>query len=89
MTELEWWKIAKKDAREAMGNLIKQTVDDNLDDMVRAKAYVKNHAENAMECAKADLYFATYVQASHEVDVHEAVREHAYMKATQTPAKAM
>lgn len=41
--ELEWWKQAKKDAREAMGNLIKQTVDDNLDDMLRAKAYAKNH----------------------------------------------
>lgn len=73
--ELKWWKDAKKDAREAMGNLIKQTVDDNLDDMLRAKAYVKNHAENAMECAKGDLYFATYVQASHEVAVHEAVME--------------
>ena len=71
--ELEWWKNAKKDAREAMGNLIKQTVDDNLDDMLRAKAYVKNHAENAMECAKGDLYFDTYVHASHEVAVHEAV----------------
>lgn len=73
--ELEWWKNAKKDAREAMGNLIKQTVDDNLDDMMRVKAYVKNHAEYAMECAKADLYFDTYVQASHEVSVHEAVMD--------------
>ena len=42
-----------------MGNLIKQTVDDNIDDMLRAKAYVKNHHQNAMECAKGDLYFAT------------------------------
>lgn len=73
--ELKWWKDAKKDAREAMGNLIKQTVDDNLDDMLRAKAYVKNHAENAMECAKGDLYFDTYAQASHEVSVHEYVME--------------
>ena len=71
--ELEWWQNAKKDAREAMGNLIKQTVDDNLDDMVRAKAYVKRHHQDAIECAKGDLYFATYVQASHEVSVHEAV----------------
>ena len=81
--ELDWWKQAKKDAREAMGNLIKQTVDDNLDDMVKAKAYVKNHAENAMECAKGDLYFATYVQASHEVDVHTVVME--AMKHPTTP----
>ena len=58
-----------------MGNLIKQTVDDNLDDMVRAKAYVKKHNEDAIECAKGDLYFATYVHASHEVEVHKAVME--------------
>ena len=72
--ELEKWKRAKNDAREAMGNLIKQTVDDNLDDMVKAKAYVKNHAENAMECAKADLYFVSYVWAFHECMAHEAMR---------------
>ena len=81
MNELEWWRQAKKDAREAMGNLIKQTVDDNLDDMLRAKAYAKNHAENAMECAKADLYFTTYVQAHHEVCVHEAVADAAHKAA--------
>ena len=74
MTEMEYWQKARNDAREAMGNLIKQTVDDNLDDMTKAKAYVKNHAENAMECAKADLYFATYVQAYHETEVHAAVK---------------
>lgn len=87
--ELDWWKQAKKDAREAMGNLIKQTVDDNLDDMVKAKAYVKNHAENAMECAKGDLYFATYVQASHEVDVHMAVMEAMKHPSAAVSTKAM
>ena len=84
--ELEWWRQAKKDAREAMGNLIKQTVDDTLDDMLRAKAYVKNHAEDAMECAKGDLYFATYVQAHHEVSVHEAVMA---LAASGSSVKAM
>ena len=71
---MNYYEQARKDAREAMGNLIKQTVDDNLDDMVRAKAYVKNHNENAMECAKADLYFASYVWAYHECGAHEAMK---------------
>ena len=71
---MNYYEQARKDARDAMGNLIKQTVDDNLDDMVRAKAYVKNHAENAMECAKADLYFASYVWAYHECGAHEAMK---------------
>ena len=36
----EYWQQVRRDAREAMGNLIKQTVDDDVDDMLRAKAYV-------------------------------------------------
>jgi hypothetical protein len=75
---MSYYEQTRKDAREAMGNLIKQTVDDNLDDMVKAKAYVKNHAENAMECAKADLYFVSYVWAYHECGAHEAM--HAAVK---------
>jgi len=71
---MEYYEQARKDAREAMGNLIKQTVDDNLDDMVRAKAYVKSHASDAMECAKADLYFTSYVWAFHECGAHEAMK---------------
>lgn len=68
----EYYEQARKDAREAMGNLIKQTVDDNLEDMVKALAYVKNHASNKMECAKAELYFASYVWAYHETMAHKA-----------------
>ena len=34
---MSYYEQARKDAREAMGSLIKQTVDDNLDDMVKAK----------------------------------------------------
>lgn len=71
---MNYYEQARKDAREAMGNLIKQTVDDTLDDMVKAMAYVKNHAENAMECAKADLYFVSYVWAFHECAAHDAMR---------------
>ena len=87
MTGLEWWKNAKKGAREAMGDLIKQTVDDTLEDMWRAKAYAKCHAETDKERALASAYFCTYVQAHNEVLVHEAMAESAMMKATQTPAK--
>lgn len=76
---MNYYEQARKDAREAMGNLIKQTVDDTLDDMVKAKAYVKNHAENAMECAKADLYFASYVWAFHECGAHDAMKTGATM----------
>ena len=86
---MSYYEQARKDAREAMGNLIKQTVDDNLDDMVKAKAYVKNHAENAIECAKGDLYFATYVQASHEVDVHTSVMEATKNASTAGMARSM
>ena len=73
MTELEWWKKAKNDAREAMGNLIGQTVDDNLEDMTRALAVAKKCVKTRLSMAKAHLYFTTYVQAFHEVTVHEAV----------------
>ena len=70
----EYYEQARKDAREAMGNLIKQTVDDNLEDMVKALAYVKNHASTAMKCATAELYFASYVWAYHETGAHDAER---------------
>ena len=70
----EYYEQARKDAREAMGNLIKQTVDDNLDDMVRALAYAKNHASDTMECAKAQLYFASYVWAFHECMAHKSMK---------------
>lgn len=72
---MNYYEQARKDAREAMGNLIKQTVDDNLDDMVRAMAYAKGHAENHMECAKAELYFASYVWAYHECGAHAAMNK--------------
>lgn len=71
---MNYYEQARKDAREAMGNLIKQTVDDNLEDMTKAMAYAKNHAEYAMECAKAQLYFTSYVWAFHECMAHEAMK---------------
>lgn len=74
---MNYYEQARKDAREAMGNLIKQTVDDNIEDMVRALAYAKGHAENTMECAKAELYFTSYVWAYHECGAHEAMKGNA------------
>lgn len=69
----EHWKKVRDDAREAMGNLIKQTVDDNMDDMLRAKAYAYKHATTEMELAKADCYFDSWNWAFHEMEAHKNV----------------
>jgi hypothetical protein len=66
----EYYEKAKNDAREAMGNLIGQTVDDNLEDMTRALAVAKKCVKTRLSMAKAHLYFTSYVWAFHEIGAH-------------------
>ena len=65
----DYWEKAREHARVAMGDLIKQAVDDNMDDMLRAYAYADKNAETHMERAKAECYFVTWCQAFHETEM--------------------